>query len=160
MQVVQVDPRRRRISLAPEGSRVEGTKSDYAAYVKQQSRQDEAKFTPVTFNYYDQLNGYEHLTDLLGPKQGEQLSARIVDGGYKWNARFDGRAVVVPDDGPPLPEAAAREMFQSFFGRDNPGDGRWQVAGAAVDPSRDPDGLSPRAREGRRHPWLLPEPGS
>ncbi|HEX6087737.1 MAG TPA: MBL fold metallo-hydrolase [Thermoanaerobaculia bacterium] len=46
------------------------------------------------------FNGYEHLTDLLGPKQGEQLSARIVDGGYKWNARFDGRAVVVPDDGP------------------------------------------------------------
>ena len=46
VQVVQVDPRRKRISLAPEGSRVEGTKSDYAAYVKQQSRQDEAKFTP------------------------------------------------------------------------------------------------------------------
>ncbi|WP_237791593.1 DEAD/DEAH box helicase [Corynebacterium accolens] len=25
---------------------------------------DEAKFTPVTFNYYDQLNGYEHLKSL------------------------------------------------------------------------------------------------
>lgn len=25
---------------------------------------DEAKFTPVTFNYYDQLNGYEHLKTL------------------------------------------------------------------------------------------------
>lgn len=25
---------------------------------------DEAKFTPVTFNYYDQLNGYEHLRSL------------------------------------------------------------------------------------------------
>ena len=46
VQVVQVDPRRRRISLAPEGSRVEGTKSDYAAYVKQQSREAEARFTP------------------------------------------------------------------------------------------------------------------
>jgi beta-lactamase superfamily II metal-dependent hydrolase len=46
------------------------------------------------------FNGYEHLTDLLGPKQGEKLSSRIVDGGYKWNAKFDGRAVVVPDDGP------------------------------------------------------------
>lgn len=46
------------------------------------------------------FNGYEHLTDLLGPKQGEQLSARIIDGGYKWNAKFDERAVVVPDDGP------------------------------------------------------------
>lgn len=28
------------------------------------SPQDEAKFTPVTFNYYDQLNGYEHLRSL------------------------------------------------------------------------------------------------
>ena len=46
------------------------------------------------------FNGYEHLTDLLGPKQGEQLSARIMSGGYKWNAKFDGRAVVVPDEGP------------------------------------------------------------
>jgi len=26
--------------------------------------EDEAKFTPVTFNYYDQLNGYEHLESL------------------------------------------------------------------------------------------------
>jgi len=26
--------------------------------------EDEAKFTPVTFNYYDQLNGYEHLKSL------------------------------------------------------------------------------------------------
>lgn len=28
------------------------------------SPEDEAKFTPVTFNYYDQLNGYEHLRSL------------------------------------------------------------------------------------------------
>ena len=28
------------------------------------SADDEAKFTPVTFNYYDQLNGYEHLKSL------------------------------------------------------------------------------------------------
>lgn len=28
------------------------------------STDDEAKFTPVTFNYYDQLNGYEHLKSL------------------------------------------------------------------------------------------------
>lgn len=28
------------------------------------SSEDEAKFTPVTFNYYDQLNGYEHLRSL------------------------------------------------------------------------------------------------
>ncbi|CAH0256596.1 hypothetical protein SRABI98_03393 [Microbacterium sp. Bi98] len=28
------------------------------------SSEDEAKFTPVTFNYYDQLNGYEHLKSL------------------------------------------------------------------------------------------------
>lgn len=45
------------------------------------------------------FNGYEHLSDLLGPKQGEELSRRIVAGGYKWNAKFDRRAVVVPEDG-------------------------------------------------------------
>lgn len=45
------------------------------------------------------FNGYEHLTDLLGPKQGEKLSSRILTDGYKWNAKFDGRAVVVPDEG-------------------------------------------------------------
>lgn len=28
------------------------------------SSEDELKFTPVTFNYYDQLNGYEHLKSL------------------------------------------------------------------------------------------------
>ncbi|CAN5185002.1 ATP-dependent helicase [soil metagenome] len=28
------------------------------------SAEDEAKFTPVAFNYYDQLNGYEHLKSL------------------------------------------------------------------------------------------------
>lgn len=28
------------------------------------SHEDEAKFTPVTFNYYDQLNGYQHLKSL------------------------------------------------------------------------------------------------
>ncbi len=28
------------------------------------STEDEAKFTPVTFNYYDQLNGYQHLKSL------------------------------------------------------------------------------------------------
>lgn len=28
------------------------------------SANDEAKFTPVTFNYYDQLNGYQHLKSL------------------------------------------------------------------------------------------------
>ena len=28
------------------------------------SAEDEAQFTPVTFNYYDQLNGYEHLKSL------------------------------------------------------------------------------------------------
>lgn len=28
------------------------------------SAEDEAKFTPITFNYYDQLNGYEHLHSL------------------------------------------------------------------------------------------------
>ena len=57
------------------------------------------------------FNGYLHLdnqqvppTDVLGPKQGEQLSALIKDAGLRWNAHFDRRAVMVPDTGP-LPEA-------------------------------------------------------
>jgi predicted RNA-binding protein with RPS1 domain len=46
VQVVGVDPRRRRISLAPEGSRVEGTRGDYAAYVKQQRKDEAVGFKP------------------------------------------------------------------------------------------------------------------
>jgi ribosomal protein S1 len=38
VQVVGVDPRRKRISLAREGSRVEGSRSDYQSYVKQQQK--------------------------------------------------------------------------------------------------------------------------
>lgn len=33
------------------------------------------------------------------------------------------------NDGPPVPYAAAREMFEGFFEQDLPGNGRWQVAG-------------------------------
>ncbi len=36
--------------------------------------------------------------------------------------------------GAPLTLAAGREMFERFFAADNPGAGRWQVAGATVDP--------------------------
>ncbi len=38
------------------------------------------------------------------------------------------------NDGPPLSEAAAREMFEGLFRDDLPGSGRWTVAGAAIDP--------------------------
>ena len=46
VQVVSVDPRRRRIGLAPEGSRVEGTRGDYAAFLKQQQREEDHGFKP------------------------------------------------------------------------------------------------------------------
>jgi ribosomal protein S1 len=46
VQVVGVDPRRRRISLAPEGSRVEGTRGDFAAYLKQQKKDEAVGFKP------------------------------------------------------------------------------------------------------------------
>jgi predicted RNA-binding protein with RPS1 domain len=46
VQVVGVDLRRKRISLAPEGSRVEGTRGDYAAYLKQQRKEEAAGFKP------------------------------------------------------------------------------------------------------------------
>ena len=40
------------------------------------------------------------------------------------------------NDGPPLPEAAAREMFEDFFAADLPGAGSWAVGGSAIDPAR------------------------
>jgi polyhydroxyalkanoate synthase subunit PhaC len=39
------------------------------------------------------------------------------------------------NDGPPVAEAAAREIFESFFERDSPGRGNWCVGGAIVDPA-------------------------
>ncbi|WP_191993001.1 alpha/beta hydrolase [Sphingomonas parva] len=39
------------------------------------------------------------------------------------------------NDGPPIGEAAARELFESFFAEDRPGSGRWDVAGRPVDPA-------------------------
>ncbi len=39
------------------------------------------------------------------------------------------------NDGPPLPEAAARELFERFVEADAPGRGEWQVGGKPVDPA-------------------------
>src|SRR6185369_16867788 len=39
------------------------------------------------------------------------------------------------NDGPPLPEAAARETFEGLFRDDLTGAGRWRVGGAAIDPA-------------------------
>lgn len=39
------------------------------------------------------------------------------------------------NDGPPVGEAAARELFEDLFGADRPGQGRWTVAGAPADPA-------------------------
>ena len=38
------------------------------------------------------------------------------------------------NDGPPVSEAAARELFEDFFAKDLPGRGAWQVGGRTVDP--------------------------
>jgi len=38
------------------------------------------------------------------------------------------------NDGPPVSEAAAREMFEGLFRDDRPGTGRWRVAGETIDP--------------------------
>lgn len=54
------------------------------------------------------FNGFRHLdneqmplpTDVLGGKQGEQLSALIDDARLTWNQAFGRRAVMVPDVGP------------------------------------------------------------
>jgi polyhydroxyalkanoate synthase len=39
------------------------------------------------------------------------------------------------NDGPPLTEAAARELFDAFFRDDLPGRGEWQVGGRRIDPA-------------------------
>jgi polyhydroxyalkanoate synthase len=39
------------------------------------------------------------------------------------------------NDGAPVPEAAAREMFEGLFRDDLPGTGAWRVGGAAIDPA-------------------------
>ena len=39
------------------------------------------------------------------------------------------------NDGPPIPEAAAREMFEALFAADLPGAGEWRVSGQIVDPA-------------------------
>ena len=72
---------------------------------------DEAKDLGITFKDV-WFNGYQHLIeddDLLGAKQGEQLSARIESGRYPWNKAFAEHAVVVPDEGD-LPEIDAGGM--------------------------------------------------
>jgi len=40
------------------------------------------------------------------------------------------------NDGPPIPEAAARELFESFFAEDLPGRTLWTVGGRAIDPEK------------------------
>ena len=39
------------------------------------------------------------------------------------------------NDGPPLPLAAAREMFEAFFAEDCTGTGRWRVGSQTIDPA-------------------------
>ena len=39
------------------------------------------------------------------------------------------------NDGPPIAEAAAREMFEALFANDASGRGTWRVAGDIVDPA-------------------------
>jgi polyhydroxyalkanoate synthase len=39
------------------------------------------------------------------------------------------------NDGPPLPVAAARELFETFFRDDAPGRGGWRAGGRTVDPA-------------------------
>jgi hypothetical protein len=52
------------------------------------------------------FNGFDHLPqDVLGPEQGERLGDALARRRLPWNRAFDGKAVVVPDDGP-LPMVA------------------------------------------------------
>jgi beta-lactamase superfamily II metal-dependent hydrolase len=58
---------------------------------------EDVKFGDVWFN------AWEHLVEdpgVLGAKQGESVSAWLKQRQYGWNGAFDGKAVVIPDDGP------------------------------------------------------------
>jgi hypothetical protein len=46
------------------------------------------------------FNGWKHISDMLGPTQGEYLSALLTSQRRRWNHAFGGGTVVVPDDGP------------------------------------------------------------
>ncbi|MGF6410083.1 ComEC/Rec2 family competence protein [Paraburkholderia sp. MM5482-R1] len=77
---------------------------------------EEASGLGVTFGDV-WFNGYFHLDnkvppprdDILGAKQGEQLSALIDGWGLPWNKAFDSKAVMVQDDGQ-LPTASFGQM--------------------------------------------------
>jgi hypothetical protein len=45
------------------------------------------------------FNGWEQVSDTLGPVQGEYLSALLHDPGRRWNQAFGGGPVIVPDAG-------------------------------------------------------------
>jgi beta-lactamase superfamily II metal-dependent hydrolase len=58
---------------------------------------------PITFKDV-WFNGYDHLEkprtlEWMGAKQGEAFTRGIHAKGWKWNAAFDGKSVVIPDDG-------------------------------------------------------------
>jgi beta-lactamase superfamily II metal-dependent hydrolase len=53
----------------------------------------------VWFNGWAQLAQDQDHT--LGPVQGEMVSALLARDGHRWNAAFDGRAIVLPGKGPP-----------------------------------------------------------
>lgn len=45
------------------------------------------------------FNGREHISDVLGVKQGEYFTQTLYDKKFSWNEQFCGRAVMVPDNG-------------------------------------------------------------
>jgi beta-lactamase superfamily II metal-dependent hydrolase len=50
------------------------------------------------------FNGYRHLAaglEPMGPVEGELLTTRIAERGYRWNDAFDGQAVALRDDAAP-----------------------------------------------------------
>jgi len=62
----------------------------------------EVSIRDVWFNAYPHLEGKAIVSgpDLLGARQGERLSALIVEQGLNWNRHFRGRAAVCDDAGP------------------------------------------------------------
>lgn len=57
-------------------------------------------FGDVWFNGTDQINAAIDEGDLLDERQGEYLQALLTKRGAQWNGAFDGKVIVVPEDGP------------------------------------------------------------
>ncbi len=115
-------------------------------------------FGDVWFNGHRQI---EAASTLLGPLQGEDLTARLLSQRLPWNVAFDGGPVMVADDGP-LPEVTLEgglrlTLLSPDARRLAAMRGEWvkACAAAGIVPG---EGRPPKQRAGRRRGTMLGAP--